>query len=591
MKRQFLLSTFLLLLSLVSVGLGLPVDVSQDTTLKVSQNGTTLFEVEPLADEALSSLKAWLKSPPASAKVSSVDGVIKGLPVNLVVSSSIAAKWNSEPKALAQMFAQKLNGALGNSSPQWSVDGQVVPLGESRVVKLHPALGVTVVSSDPDVFDVEDLGGGSYRVTGKKWARATLIATTDRGGSIPELPVSVKPWAARWENGPGRLTFWGTVNDQRVERSLRRWLSARTLNGADISLERLKSEGDSSRVYLAKASAQGAIGVEEKLTIALSEKPPQVLRPAEVVVLSNHPERIVSDGILFQRNVEGAPFRFMWHHRNDPEGPDRYLVLQLTNHATAPRKLRALWYSYGPSPDEIHVGHTAALDYSVAGATGLGEEITLPAGGTRTIEIRRVKAGQTMSGMAYLDDADTVSGSLGITVLATSNLELPIQPAASRDPGRTASGVFKASIISNATHLVGGPFTYLQFGGEPYEKDIVEGHPSYGNFGTVYRTALVLKNPTDIEKEVSVGFASGGGAARGVLNLDGEIFNLPMGTTGDGVPVKKYMLAPGEIRQVDVELFPQAGSNYPVRVVVKSDFERRAGESVEPLRPIRPYIP
>jgi len=475
--------------------------------------------------------------------------------------------------------------------PKWSVDGQVVPLGESRTVSIAPHEGVSVQSFEPGVVEVEALGGGKFRLTGKSWARTNLLATTSSGVQIPELPVSVKPWSARWGEGPGTLTFYGPVTAKRVERSLDRWLSARTMIGAEISLEKLESKEEASWNYRVRAVGQGAIPVDSKIAIKVVEQPRQGFRPAEVVVLSNHPERIVSDGVLFERQVSDAPFRFMWHHRNQPGDPDRYLVLQLTNTAPVERRVRLLWFGYGPSPDEIHVGHTAALDYSVAGATGMGEEMVLPANGTRTMEIRRVKPGQTMSGMAYLADLSNITAPIGIRVLATSTLTLPETPASSRDPGRTASGVFPAEIATEYSHLVGGPYTYLEFGGEPYEKDVTGGHPSYGNFGTVYRASLVLSNPTSVAQEVRIGFASGGGAARGVLALDGELYDLPMGVTGEGLPVRTYRLEAGETRQVDVELFPQAGSNYPVRVVVSSPYDRRAEQKIPPLRPFNPSIP
>ena len=64
-----------------------------------------------------------------------------------------------------------------------------------------------------------------------------------------------------------------------------------------------------------------------------------------------------------------------------------------------------------------------------------------------------------------------------------------------------------------------------------------------------------------------------------------------MGTSGEGLPVTKYRLAPGEVRQVDVELFPQAGSNYPVRIVVKSDYSRLEKAEIEPVRALRMAIP
>ncbi len=168
---------------------------------------------------------------------------------------------------------------------------------------------------------------------------------------------------------------------------------------------------------------------------------------------------------------------------------------------------------------------------------------------------------------------------------------LPTTPAQIGDRGRTASGIFPANIETEATHVLGGPFAYLEYGGEPYVQDVERGHPSYGNFGTVYRTRLILVNPHSDTRTATVGFASAGGAARGVLSIDRQLFDLPMGTTGDGLPEKTYELAPGEERQVDIELFPQAGSNYPIRVVVKSTFERLERRVLPAKRPLTPAIP
>jgi hypothetical protein len=75
------------------------------------------------------------------------------------------------------------------------------------------------------------------------------------------------------------------------------------------------------------------------------------------------------------------------------------------------------------------------------------------------------------------------------------------------------------------------------------------------------------------------------------LLLDGTLYDLPMGRSGDGVPVATVSMEPGEVRQIDIELFPQGGSNYPVRLVVRSDFERREKEEMEPSQPHRTLIP
>ena len=577
--------------------LALPVQVDQDSSrLLVRSEGITLFEVAPLKPEELLKLKSWLRSPPEKLDIHSEANLIKGLPVDLVVNEAIATRWKSEPKGLSDFFAARLRKAVSDRTPRWSASSQLIPLHESREVRLKffsEKWGLQVSSTNPEVVKLETLGGGRYRLRGLKAGRGSLEVTSRSGLKVRALPLVVKPWAARWGNGPGRLSFWGEVSQKRVDRALRRWLSARSLVGAKTHVSLTAKQPGGAFSYSVGASAPGAISVHKKISVETKSVRESRLDNAEKVVLSNHPERLVSDGILFERTVDKTPLRFMWHHRNDPASvEDRYLVFQLTNPSEVSRRLRILWYSYGPSPDEIHVGHTAALDFAQAGVLGQGEELVLPAKGTRTIEVRRVKIGQTMSGMAYFADVDGPVRPLGIKVLATSGRgPLPTNKADSSDPGRTASGVFPASIETDGTHVLGGPFTYLEFGGEPYERDVTEGHPSYGNFGTVYRTRLVLENPGDSRSEASLGFASGGGAARGVMSLDGELYNLPLGITGDGIPIRKYTLAPGEIRQVDVELFPQAGSNYPVRLVVRSKFERREGKELEALRPLRSYIP
>jgi hypothetical protein len=580
----------------VGVASAIPVEVEQSGSLKISSEGETLFEVAELEPAALQSLLKWLGDPPAKVSISADGAEILGLPVKVVVTPAIAKRWNSEPKNLAQLFSKRLNEILGDSTPRWDVSSQVVPLNESRVVKLspfRPEAGLSVRTDNPSVLGLEDLGNGRFRLQGVSRGRAAILVDSVKGTSISPLPISVKPWAAQWGDGPGRLSFWGPSSDARVKKSLNRWLSARAFTGARVALSEWKKDEKTGAVtVLAQASSDQALAVEKKLVIDVQDYKAEVFRPAGTVVLSNHPERIVSEGILFQRRTDATPFRFMWHHRNDPAGPDRFLVLQLSNPTSVTRRLRVLWYSYGPSPDEIHVGHTAALDYSQAGIMGLGEELVLPANGTRTVEIRHVKAGQTMSGMAYIGEASGSAGPLEVIVSAAdSSGSLPTESALNRDPGRTASGVFPAAIETVSSHVLGGPFTYLECGGEPYGKDVEHSHPSYGNFGTVYRTRLLLKNPSSEPKEAAVGFASGGGAARGVLSLDGELYDLPMGVTGDGLPVRRYSVQPGEVVQVDVELFPQAGSNYPIRIVVKSDFARLPGESLQPLRALVPRIP
>jgi hypothetical protein len=496
------------------------------------------------------------------------------------------------------LAAQTENPPAAKDKPpepiSWGRSEQVVPIGESRdlVVKLPSGVKLTLTTNDPEILEVVETSPGKYRLTGLSLGSTSLSASASNGRAVPDLPVRVLPWAARWDSGPGQLEFTGPADGKRVKTSLERWLTARALPGAQVSAQVKGAPEGQSWQFTAVAKAPGTITVEQTLKVEVKASPARPMVPAEVVLLSNHPEKIFGEGVLFRRRASAAAYRLMWHHRNDPEGVERYVAVQLTNPNPAPRKLRMIWSAYGPSPDEIHVGHTAALTFALDGMLGNGESITLPANGTRTVEIRRSKPGQTISGMAYL--CDETGARLPLEVTVTASLPFTSAPAEmveSRDPGRTASGVFPAEIEMDATHTLGGPFTYLEYGSEPYVQDVDAEHPSYGNFATMYRTRLVLHNPADSARQAYIGFSAPGGAARGVLLLDGTLYDLPMGRSGDGVPVTTVTLEPGEARQMDIEIFPQAGSNYPIRLVVRSDFERREKQEMEPGEAHRTLIP
>ncbi len=585
---------FFVLFMAVAVSAG-PLIAEQESTLKITVDGETVLEAAPLPAAELTRVRTWLSRPPSGAKITSSGATVKGTGVDLVVTAEIAKRWGSDPAALAAVFADQLQQNLGENL-SWGSSGQLVPLSESREVALRPMpknLEVTVSASDPQVLKVEKIGAGRYRLTGLQPGRSQLLAVAADGREVPSLPVQVKPWAARWGDGPQSLEFTGAVDAKRIQVALNRWLGARALMGARVEMTGLKAvEGASVWKFQVTAASPEAISVDKSFTVNVVAKPSAPMKPAEVLFLSNHPEKIFDEGLLYQRRASAANFRIMWHHRNDPEGPDRYLITQLTNPGPTARKMRMLWSSYGPSPDEIHVGHTAALTFAVDGMGGNSEIITLPPNGSRTIEIRRVKAGQTMSGLVYLCDVSGASAPLEFSVFS-SNGDGPLsnEPVVSRDPGRTASGVFPAQVVTEETHTLGGPFTYVAYGGEPYVTDIGGEQPSYGNFGTYYRTRLMLHNPFESPRQAQLAFQSGGGAARGVLLVDGTLYDLPMGRPGDGVPVTTFDLAPGEVRQVDIELMPQAGSNYPIRLLVRSDFERLEKKVQPPSRPHRTLIP
>jgi hypothetical protein len=119
-----------------------------------------------------------------------------------------------------------------------------------------------------------------------------------------------------------------------------------------------------------------------------------------------------------------------------------------------------------------------------------------------------------------------------------------------------------------AEYTVGREWTFVTIGRQPVA-GMVEGDQLAGGYGVLYDIDLGLSNPTGQEARVAIAMEPAGGPARGALIVDGRVVEAAMLNRDVEAPVTKYVLAPGEARRVRIQTMPQAGSNYPVRLVVR----------------------
>lgn len=387
--------------------------------------------------------------------------------------------------------------------------------------------------------------------------------------------------AADWGQGPARFEFWGEVNPSRARVTIERWLRSRVCLGAEVSV---LSDSLSPNRYDVRARAAGVntVPVERSFSIDVVRHPSDSLPLASKVLLSNNPETIKEDGILFHRRVEASAFRLMWHHRNDPKGPTRYVVVRILNPTSKRRLMRMYWNSQEPTGDAGSAGHKAALQYVTASRQQVSERLELEPYSEMTMDVRFLKAGQSSSGMAYFYDESNSSEPIHIALLAAPQGEAPADRNVGKSSRGRASGVFPGNISGDDVHVLGGPYTYIEYGGEPFVRDSDTGNPSRGNFGAVYRTRLVLFNPDRLEGEVVLGFMAAGGAAAGVLRINSQIHDLPLMNAGNTFEICRIEVPPTGVKQLDLEFLPEAGSNYPVRIVVSSEYQGRKKVNLKP---------
>jgi len=126
------------------------------------------------------------------------------------------------------------------------------------------------------------------------------------------------------------------------------------------------------------------------------------------------------------------------------------------------------------------------------------------------------------------------------------------------------------AIEIDRTHTVGKGYTFIYLGGKPYIKEKSTGQENLGNYGVLYTIDIAMENPHEEENEVALCFVPGAGPARGIFLFGDSLFETPLAVNLQEIVLHRALLAPGETRRVRLTTFPQSGSNYPVRIVVKS---------------------
>jgi hypothetical protein len=313
-------------------------------------------------------------------------------------------------------------------------------------------------------------------------------------------------------------------------------------------------------------------------------------RKADGLILSNWPEKIEEDQVLLEAPLTPEKhWRVMVHHRNLPEQPPRWLEIEIVQPAGVDERYAVTSYLTGPASDEIFCGHLAAARYFKAPSSGY--LVSVGGGKRHLLERALLKPGQTVSAMLAVRGLlpRGQAGLLRISVRGLDSAEpLTLKPWDGK--ARTARGVFPAEVVRELSYQVGSAYLFEDIGGQPYLSEVSNGSPSPGNFGAVYRYRWKLENATDQPQEVRMEMSARGGPARASLWIDGEGIETDL-LKAEPRLLRRWLLPPASRREVMMETFPQAGSNFPLSVTLSS---RPAANTPEtPIPQVLPsyYIP
>jgi hypothetical protein len=295
-------------------------------------------------------------------------------------------------------------------------------------------------------------------------------------------------------------------------------------------------------------------------TLYLTQAPYPPHRTTQLL-LSNDPESIpATRGLFHYRFANGEGMRLIYHHKNTSEG---LLNLEVRIFNPSPETVW-IWVSdamAGPVPDEVYAGHVATKRWLELYWNQVGQLVELPPNSERSLSRLALRPGTVVSGIL---EAVVTRGSAAVLDMVAKAPQEADPPLETYQQGR----VYRLDTLETRvqkTHIAGGS-TFLTLGDGAFKAS--DGKQIAGNWGMFYTYDLELQNPTPTPQTVGFQVIAAGGIARGVIWLEGQVYELPLLRPGQTYDLPPRTVPPGARQRVTLSTLPASGSNYPLRLLL-----------------------
>lgn len=287
------------------------------------------------------------------------------------------------------------------------------------------------------------------------------------------------------------------------------------------------------------------------------------------LIVSNEPENIKTAGILMDSTINSeSSIRLLFHHKNASKRKLDFSI-SVFNPGNEEVSLWVIKGFAGPAKEEINTGHNAALYFLNNYFSQAGILINIPAQQERTLLFNTLNRGKILSGIFYLKICSGNSLELSIKARNSYSSNLHLKPLSILPSPR--KGIFaQPDITQENIFNAGGKWEFIKIG-DLEVKDLDSESILKGNYGIIYNFSIYLNNPTEKKKKILIYFVPAGGIARGIFYIDDKLIETNIIDNSDELKIARYFLEPGESKYLKITTMPEAGSNYPVRLVIKDE--------------------
>lgn len=292
--------------------------------------------------------------------------------------------------------------------------------------------------------------------------------------------------------------------------------------------------------------------------------------PCEMLVFSNHPEKISERGLLFQAGlIRHKPVRLRYYHQADKAfSQNIYAGFYLVNYSNRPAVVKMIEAVGGPSADVMMAGHMNNLKFFHKRQYDQGWIEEIPPNSVVTVRRTLLKPEEVIS--ATMDLHLLQGGPLQIITYASLEDDSDLAAAllsCERDPhvrgAYPITNIYTESVFSVDQGEIFHTIADTPIG------SILEGRPIRGNYGVMYEYNFTLKNPYAEERTVSFFFQPRGGIATATFSFDDRPVSIGFTRAYDMIRLCSITIPPKGKKAVNVKTMPEDASNYPVRLILQ----------------------
>ncbi len=482
----------------------------------------------------------------------------------------------TSPYRLAEMWATRLREALSVRRLHVAEEILVLPVGGTGWVEIQtappgrPQLG----PYDSRVVHVRWEAPQRLRVVGR--AVGTVRVPLRYGRSQKDVVVTVRPLSGQLPERVEVVVTGDPAPADVVKEAVLRSLERRSRTSPGASLEVAPVEVPSvgqGEVWTGEVPARirspFALPVEGTVPVVVRNEPVELLPPSRLL-LSNNPERIARDGVLFRDVVRrGESVRMLYHHSNGAPR-DKVVTVWLRNPHPWPARVHLQLASPNAWHDTMGVGHAAARRFLELASRGAGYVLELPPGAQHRFTAQRTPPEHVVSGVLQVQVLDGGPLEVSVSVRTVYVLDRAVHWEVGPDDKPHPRGVFGPPLVEVEARLVVGSEWQTELGRSRQPRDLRTGAVLEGDYGVTVRLRLHLENPTDRAADVELVLVASSGPAYATFLVDGQPVDLKFLATGRSAPVFTATLAPREVRTVELVTMPEAASWYPVRLAWRS---------------------